>query len=230
MRSILLFIIIALITILIPAIVMSIVSLIGGGDLLVIIGQMLIILTFVLIFTRYLKYTRKYEMDTGNLINGQKDTAKLKKLRDERRTYQSKAAITYQILVSEFSNEEAANLKKYATIPSDMKHYYSALIDNASKEKRDEIRKKRDYFLNRYGKKTMIYPDFKENLKTSGKWIGFFFLLYIIYSIIGNNVVMGEFVYGSYVLLGMLILAVVMINTILWIVRSLTSYWNRKLI
>jgi len=230
MRSILLFIIIALITILIPAIVMSIVSLIGGGDLLVIIGQMLIILTFVLVFTRYLKYTRKYEMDTENLINGQKDTAKLKKLRDERRTYQSKASITYKILVSEFSNEEAANLKKYATIPSDMEHYYSALIDNASKEKRDEIRKKRDYFLNRYGKKTMIYPDFKENLKTSGKWIGFFFLLYIIYSIIGNNVVMGEFVYASYVLLGMLILAVVMINTILWIVRTLRSYWTKDYI
>lgn len=209
---------------------MSIVSLIGGGDLLVIIGQMLIILTFVLIFTRYLKYTRKYEMDTENLINGQKDTAKLKKLRDERRTYQSKAAITYQILASDFSNEEAENLKKYATRPSDMEHYYSAIIDNASKEKRDEIRKKRDYFLNRYGKKTMIYPDFKGNLKTSGKWIVFFFLLYIIYSIIGNKVVMGEFVYASYVLLGMLILAVVMINTILWIVRSLTSYWNRKLI
>lgn len=230
MRSILLFIIIALVTILIPAVVMSIVSLIGGGDLLVIVGQMLIILTFVLIFTRYLKYSRKYEMDTDNLIKGQKDTAKLRKLRDERRTYQSKAAITYQILVSEFSNEEAANLKKYATIPSDMEHYYSAIIDNTSKEKRDEIRKKRDYFLNRYGKKTMIYPDFKENLKTSGKWIGFFFLLYIIYSIIGNKVVMGEFVYASYVLLGMLILAVVMINTILWIVRTLRSYWAKDYI
>lgn len=230
MRSILLFIIIALITILIPAIVMSIVSLIGGGDLLVIIGQMLIILTFVLIFTRYLKYTRKYEMDTENLINGQKDTAKLKKLRDERRTYQSKAAITYQILTNEFSNEEALNLKKYATRPSDMEHYYSALIDNASKENREDIRKKRDYFLNRYSKKNMISPDFKGNLKTSGKWIGFFFLLYIIYSIIGNNVPMGEFVYASYVLLGMLILAVVMINTILWIVRTLSSYWAKDYI
>lgn len=230
MRSILLFIIIVLITILIPAIVMSIVSLIGGGDLLVIIGQMLIILTFVLIFTRYLKYKRKYEIDTENLINGQKDIEKLKKLRDERRTYQSKAAITYQILTNEFSNEEAANLKKYATRPSDMEHYYSAIIDNASKENRDEIRKKRDYFLNRYSKKNMIYPDFKGNLKTSGKWIGFFFLLYIIYSIIGNKVPMGEFVYASYVLLGMLILAVVMINTILWIVRTLSSYWAKAYI
>ena len=141
MRSILLFVIIALITILIPAIVMSIVSLIGGGDLLVIIGQMLIILTFVLIFTRYLKYKRKYEIDTENLISGQKDIEKLKKLRNERKTYQSKAAITYQILANEFSDEEAANLKKYATRPSDMEHYYSALIDNATKEKRDEIRK-----------------------------------------------------------------------------------------
>ena len=230
MRSILLFVIIALITILIPAIVMSIVSLIGGGDLLVIIGQMLIILTFVLIFTRYLKYKRKYEIDTENMISGQKDIEKLKKLRDERKTYQSKAAITYQILANEFSDEEAANLKKYATRPSDMEHYYSALIDNAIKEKRDEIRKKRDYFLNRYSKKAMIYPDFKGNLKTSGKWIGFFFLLYIIYSIIGNEVPMSEFVYASYVLMGMLILAVVMINTILWIVRTLSSYWAKDYI
>ena len=73
MRSILLFILIAIITILIPGIVMGLVTVIGGGDMIVIIGQMFVILIFVLIFTNFLKYKRKYEIETENLINGKKD-------------------------------------------------------------------------------------------------------------------------------------------------------------
>ena len=228
MRSILLFIVIALITILIPVLIMAAASLLGGGDAIVIIGQIVIILIFVLLFTKFLKHKRNYEKETENLINGQKDLEKLKKLRDERRTYKSKAMITYKILANEFSKEELDNLKKYATTPSDMEHYYSALIDHAGKDKRDEIRKKRDYFLNRYSKKSMVYPDFKENLKTSGKWIGFFFILAITYNLIANKLYGNDIIYASFTLLGMILLAIVMINTILWIVRTLSSYWVRE--
>lgn len=230
MRSILLFSLIALITILIPGLVMSIVAAIGGGDILVIIGQMFVILIFVLIFTGFLKYKRKYEVETENLIDGQKDIEKLREIRDQRRTYKSKAAITWQILAKEFSNEEAKNLKKFATSPSDMEHYYASLIDNAPKEKRDEIRKKRDYFLNRYGKKTMIFPDFEGNLRIAIKWIIFFFILAFAYNTIAKYLNVSDIIYASYILLGMIILAVVMINTILWIVRTLSSYWARDYI
>lgn len=228
MRSILLFVIISLVTILIPALIMSLVSLAGGGDLLVIIGQMFVILLFVLIFTKFLKERRKYEIETLELVANERDIEKLKKLRDERLTYKSKAAITSKILSKDFSLNEAAKLRKFATSPNDMEHYFSALIDNASKEERDEIRKKRDYFLNRYGKKALIYPDFKENLKISLKWMAFFFLVAFIYNFIGRFVKMNDLVYASFTLLGMIFLAVVMINTILWIVRTLSSYWAKE--
>lgn len=206
---------------------MSIVAAIGGGDMIMIIGQMFVILIFVLIFTSILKYKRNYDVKTYNLLKGEKDIKKIREIRDQRWTYKSKAAATWQILLKEFSNEEANNLKKFATNPSDMEHYYASLIDNAPKEKRDEIRKNRDYFLNRYGKKAKVFPDFEGNLKVAIKWIIFFFILAFAYNTIAKYLKVSEIIYVSYILLGMIILAIVMINTILWIVRALSSYWAR---
>ena len=85
--------------------------------------------------------------------------------------------ITNEILNREFSEEEAEKLKKYTNSTEDMKHYYSALISNSSGKRREELKIRRDNFKKKYGKKARIYPDFKENLKTCGKWIGLFFLL-----------------------------------------------------
>lgn len=229
MRSILKFIILSLITILIPSLIMSIVYYLGLNNIGIIIGQLFVILSFVFIFQLLFKKSRQYEKDTLKMIEKTRDIDELKKLRDSRRTYRSKAKITHKILSIAYSDEELANLKKYATDKEDMDHYYSALIDNAKGDERESYKIRRDNFDKRYGKKLTIYPDFKGNLKTSLKWMAFFFALAIIYNLIPKYLTT-DFAFAVFYIFGMAFLAIVMVNTILWIVRTLSSYWTKDYI
>ena len=202
----------------------------GGGDLLVIIAQMVIILIFVLVITRFLKFRKSYEEETLSLINqAGDDIDDLLLLRSKRKTYKSKANITRRILAKQYSIREVEKLRKYATTPKDMEHYYSAKIDALSKEERQTMKEKRDSYLKRYGKKGQVFPDFEENLKTSGKWILFFFIIAGAYNLLPRLIKMQDIILASYMLLGMIFLAVIMINTILWIIRTLKAYWIKDL-
>lgn len=225
MRSILKFLGLTIITILIPALFMGLATLLNFSEMGVMIAQMFVILVFVFIFTNLLKYQRKYEAETENLLASTKDIEKLKLLREKRRTYKSKAAITSKILNQNYSDEEIKNLLKYATTNEDMDHYYAALIDQADKNDRQILREKRDNFENRYGKKQLIFPDFDGNLKTALKWMVFFFIAAFLYNFLPARLIKNDASMAAFLLLGMLFLAVVMVNTILWIVRTLKSYW-----
>lgn len=227
MRSIIKFLAITIITILIPALFMGLATILNFSDMGVLISQMLVILVFVFIFTSLLKYQRKYEKETENMLAGINDIEKLKTLRKDRKTYKSKAAITSKILSQAYSKEEASNLLKYTTTNEDIEHYYSSLINNADKNYRNELREKRDDFEKRYGKKQFIFPDFNENLKVSGKWIIFFFASAFLYNFIPAKIIKNDATMAAIMLLGMLFLAVVMVNAILWIVRTLKSYWAK---
>lgn len=230
MRSILKFLGLSIITILIPAFFMGLATIFNAGEIMVLIAQMFVILVFVFIFTNLLKYQRKYQAETEKLLSDTRDVQKLKNLRENRKTYKSKAAITSKILNQEYSQEEVYNLLKYATTNEDMEHYFSAKIDHADKNKREEIRRKRDEYENRYGKKQMIFPDFDGNLKTSLKWMAFFFVSAFLYNFLPPRIFTNDISMASFLLLGMLFLAVVMVNTILWIVRTLKSYWAKDYI
>ncbi len=218
MRSVLKFLILSLITLLIPGVILGIAYKLDLNDIGIMISQMLVMLVFVLV------------LDTQILMNEKRSVSDLKDLRDERKTYKSKAMITSKILSLAYSKEEVENLKKYSTTNEDIEHYYSALIDHADKENRQKIKTNRDKFNKRYGKKQKIYPDFKGNIKTAVKWMIFFFALVIIYNIIPKIIGESKVILASFYMLGMLFLAVVMLNTILWIVRSLKSYWARDYI
>lgn len=230
MRSIIFFLIIAIITIAVPGLIMGLASVFKASDMGIIISQVFVILFFVLIFNYLFKFLRKYERETLEMIARENDPDKLKDLRQKRRTYKSKAAITNKILSLDYSQEELDLLKKYATSPEDMEHYYSLAIGNASKEKREDYKIRRENFQKRFGNKAKIYPDFKENMKTSLKWMAFFFLTAITYNLIPPRIMENDFILVSVLILGMFFLAVVMINTILWIVRTLKAYWNKDII
>ena len=230
MRSIFKFIIFSMIVFIIPGIIMGLAYQFGLSDMGIIISQMFIMLVFILVFTNIFKYMRKYERDTKDLIDKTRDVEELRKFREDRKTYKSKAMITSKILRLDYSKKEARTLKKYATSKEDMDHYYSALIDNAEKDKREEFKIRRDNFEKRFGKKQRIYPDFKGNLKTSGKWMAFFFALAIIYNILPKYLIKTDVGLASFYILGMIILAIIMINTIIWIVRCLRSYWAKDYI
>ncbi|MFO3715743.1 hypothetical protein [Anaerococcus cruorum] len=227
MRSILKFLGLTIITILIPALFMGLATILGFKDIGVLIAQMLVILVFVFIFTNLLKYQRKYEVETEKLLANINDVEKLRTLRENRRTYKSKAAITSKILRKNYSDDEARTLLKYATTNEDMDHYYAAIIDQADKNDREILRKKRDDFEKRYGKKQLIFPDFNENLKTALKWMAFFFISAFLYNFLPPRLIKNDATMAAFLLLGMLFLAVVMVNTILWIVRTLKSYWAK---
>lgn len=230
MRSIIFFLIIAIITIAVPGLIMGLASFFKASDMGIIISQVFVIIFFVLIFNYLFKFLRKYERETLEMIAKENDPDKLKDLRKKRRTYKSKAEITNKILSLDFSQEELDLLKKYSTTPEDMEHYYSLAIGNASKEKREEYKMRRESFQKRFGNKAKVYPDFKEDLKTSLKWMAFFFLTAIAYNLIPPRIMENDFILVSVLILGMFFLAVVMINTILWIVRTLKAYWNKDII
>lgn len=230
MRSILYFLLIAFMTQLIPGMMLIITSSFGGGNIALIVSQIFVMFVAVIIFSKFLANKRNYEVETQKLLDPLRDVEKLKNLREERRTYRSKATITGKILTIEYSLKELLNLRKYASTPVDMEHYYSALIDNLPKEDRKKIKEARDKYLGKYGKKSIIFPDFKENFRTSTKWMTFFFACALIYRFAPSLFMKNKIALEYFMWMGMVLLAIVMLNTILWITRTLRSYWDRDFV
>lgn len=139
-----------------------------------VISQFGVIGISLAIILMYLKGKKLYEAKTLMLIDQAGDIEDLKALREKRISYDSKAAVTKAILLKEFSEEEAGNLKKYTSKVADMDHYYSGFIKNADPGLREEYKIRRDNFNKKYKHKRWVYLDFKENVKMSLKWAGGF--------------------------------------------------------
>lgn len=230
MRSIVKLLAYILMAILIPSLVMGLVTLFTFSELVIIVSQFVVMLILVFAFTKSFEFMRNYEIKTKDMINDAKSIDELRKIREKRLTYKSKAMITNEILNREFSKEEADNLRKYTDSIEDMKHYFSALIGNSSGKEREEIKIRRDNFNKKYANRNRIYPDFKENLKTSIKWLLAFFLLLGPVSIGKKTIAMTpSFPYLLY-MLGLAMLLAFMINSIIWLIRTTTSFWDRKYI
>lgn len=230
MRSVVKLLAYILLAVLVPSLIMGMVSFLGASNIVVIISQFVIMIIMVLVFTKSFDYMRKYEKKTLDMMARAKTVGELRKLREERLSYKSKAMITNEILNREFSEEEAEKLKKYTNSTEDMKHYYSALISNSSGKRREELKIRRDNFKKKYGKKARVYPDFRENLRTCGKWLGLFFLLAIFFaSIKSKSTANPGFLMFIYII-QIIMLATFMINAIIWLIRCVISFWDRKFI
>lgn len=174
----------------------------------------------------YFKGKKLYEAKTLMLIDQAEDIGDLKDLREKRITYDSKAAITKAILLKEFSEEEAENLKKYTSKVADMDHYYAGFIKNADPSLREEYKIRRDNFYKKYRHKRWVYLDFRENLKMSLKWLGVFFILLGLVGLVqkyNTNKDLYVILYMAQMVLGTGFL----INTIIWLSRTLKSYWDK---
>lgn len=215
---------------LIPTLVMGTINILGASEMVMIIGQILVMVLMVVAFTRGFSVIRKYEIKTEELIKDAKSVEELKKLREERLTDRSKANITKEIIKRNYSRKEAETLRKYTNSTEDMKHYYSAIISNSKIKEREEAKIKRDNFNKKYKNRTRIYPDFRENLRTTGKWLVVFIMLVVGVSLAKKGMAgHSSFAFMIYIL-GLLMLFVVMINTIIWIMRTASSYWERNFI
>lgn len=205
------------------------VSLNASGDSFMIISQLIIIGMSLAIILLYLKGKKVYEAKTLYLIDGERNVEGLRKLRDKRISYDSKAEITKAILLKEFNEEEAANLKKYTNKVADMDHYYSGFIKNADPDLREEYKTRRDNFNKKYKHKKIAYTDFKENLRMSIKWLGGFFLILILTSLVQKYSTNKDLYIFAYIF-QMVFGAGFMINTIIWLSRTLKSYWDKEYI
>ncbi len=227
MRSTLKFFLYVIIAVIIPAAVMSIVLIFDQNYILMLIAQLFVIMLMILAFTSIFKLTNKYEKKTEALIKDSKNIKQLQKLRDERKTYQSKANITRAILLKEYSDEEAEKLKKYTNKTSDMAHFYAGKISNLPADKKEEYKIRRDNFNKKYGKKARVYPDFKGNLRFAIKWTLLFFLASFIFvslkKYINPSLEEAIFIYT----IQMILLIGLMANALIWIIRALISKWNQ---
>lgn len=191
-----------------------------------IISQILVCLLMIIIFVLFFKLTKKYEDKSLALIDKANTVDELKALRERRISYKSKAEITKAILMLTPSLYEAENLKKYTNKTSDMVHYYATYIGSADKDKREEFKIRRDNFNKKYKNKKIAYLDFKGNLKTTGKWILAFFLLTIISSLVTYRISnLGVFI--VFYIAQFVLMASFMINSIVWLVRTMKSYWEK---
>lgn len=199
------------------------------GESGMIISQIAIIAISLVVILLYFRGKRLYEAKTLMLIDGVKSKSDLEKLRDKRISYDSKAAITKEILLKDFSEEEAEKLRKYTNKVADMDHYYSGFIKNSEEKVREEYKVRRDNFAKKYKHKKYAYTDFKGNLRESIKWLCGFFLILIATSLIqkySTNKDLYVFAYIFQMLFG----AGFMINTIIWLSRTLKSYWDKDYI
>ena len=145
------------------------------------VSQLIIVTAIMFVFLGTLRFIKIYEDKTLAMIEENKDDIeKLREIRDERKSYKSKAEVTRAILIKEPSVSEAENLKKYTNQVKDMNHYYSALIAITDRKNRDEYKARRNSFKKKYGHKKTIYPDFDGNLKITIKWLVIFFVAVII--------------------------------------------------
>lgn len=199
------------------------------GEYGMLISQIGIIGISLAVILIYLRGKRVYEAKTLMLIDEAKSVGDLEKLRDKRFTYDSKAAITKAILLKDFSEEEAAKLKRYTNKVADMDHYYAGFIKNADPSLREEYKIRRDNFNKKYKHRRLIYIDFKENLRMSLKWLGGFFLILIGAGLVQKFTTSKDLYIISYIFQMVFGLGF-MINAIIWLSRTLKSYWDKDYI
>lgn len=230
MRSIIKFLIFAIIIILLPSFVMLFITNLNTNNfILVFAGQILVFLILLGFYFIIRKKIIKYEDETLAKIKNEKSIEKLKKLREERISYKSKANITKKIIDLDYSKEECMNLRKYSSTYEDMIFYYAALIKN-EREDREIYKKKRDDFIKRYKNRHFVFLDYKENIKTAIKWMGVFLIFALISFLNPFKFIKNDEIYKIIVLLNFTFNLSLVINTIIWILRSLKSHWAKDLV
>lgn len=229
MRSVVKFLLYTFVIILVPTIIMIIVSLLGSSGAYLILGQILVILALMGFFFLFLKKEKAYEEKTLKEIENEDNLEKLRAIRDEKLSYKSKGEITRKILTLEYSPEEMALLKKYATSKELMDFYYAKLIKE-DRQNREENKNRRDSFNKRFGKRRHVYVDFKDVLYTALKWTGIF----AIFASLAISKIHYKFFdpYWAYAISMILfiICAFLTINTIIWIIRAMKAHWVKDYI
>lgn len=230
MRSLLKFMVYALIIIFIPSFIMMFVTSMGFDNIyLVLLGQILI---FIILMGSYFltrKNIVKYENETLKLMEHEDDIEKLKDLRDKRISYKSKANISKKIIDLSYSKEELSKLRKYSSTYDDWIFYYASLIKN-ERDDREIYKKKRDNFIKRYKNRHFIFLDYAENMRTSIKWIIIFLVFSLISYLNPYKFIKNPNLYTMALLLNFTLNFGLMVNTVIWIIRTLKSYWARKII
>lgn len=230
MRSLLKFMVYALIIIFIPSFIMMFVTSMGFDNIyLVLLGQILI---FIILMGSYFltrKNIVKYENETLKLIEHEDDIEKLKDLREKRISYKSKANISKKIIDLSYSKEELSKLRKYSSTYDDWIFYYASLIKN-ERDDRNIYKEKRDNFIKRYKNRHFIFLDYAENMRTSIKWIIIFLIFSLISYLNPYKFIRNPNLYTMALLLNFTLNFGLMVNTVIWIIRSLKSYWARKII
>ncbi|PMC81209.1 hypothetical protein [Anaerococcus hydrogenalis] len=230
MRSLLKFMVYALIIIFIPSFIMMFVTSMGFDNIyLVLLGQILI---FIILMGSYFltrKNIVKYENETLKLIEHEDNIEKLKDLREKRISYKSKANISKKIIDLSYSKEELSKLRKYSSTYDDWIFYYASLIKN-ERDDREIYKKKRDNFIKRYKNRHFIFLDYAENMRTSIKWIIIFLIFSLISYLNPYKFIRNPNLYTMALLLNFTLNFGLMVNTVIWIIRSLKSYWARKII
>ena len=230
MRSIIKFLLFAIIIILLPSFVMLFITNLSTNNfVLLFAGQILVFLILLGFYFIIRKKIIKYEDETLAKIKNEKSIEELKKLREERISYKSKANITKKIIDLDYSKEECMNLRKYSSTYEDMIFYYAALIKN-EREDRQIYKKKRDDFIKRYKNRHFVFLDYKENVKTAIKWMGVFLIFALISFLNPFKFIKNDEIYKIIVLLNFTFNLSIVINTIIWILRSLKSHWAKDLV
>lgn len=230
MRSIIKFLLFAIIIILLPSFVMLFITNLNTNNfILVFAGQILVFLILLGFYFIIRKKISKYEDETLAEIKNEKSIEKLKKIREERISYKSKANITKKIIDLDYSKEECMNLRKYSSTYDDMIFYYAALIKN-EREDREIYKKKRDDFIKRYKNRHFVFLDYKENVRTAIKWMGVFLIFALISFLNPFKFIKNDEIYKIIVLLNFTFNLSIVINTIIWILRSLKSHWAKDLV
>lgn len=230
MRSIIKFLLFAIIIILLPSFVMLFITNLNTNNfILVFAGQILVFLILLGFYFIIRKKISKYEDETLAKIKNEKSIEKLKKIREERISYKSKENITKKIIDLDYSKEECMNLRKYSSTYDDMIFYYAALIKN-EREDRKIYKKKRDDFIKRYKNRHFVFLDYKENVRTAIKWMGVFLIFALISFLNPFKFIKNDEIYKIVVLLNFTFNLSIVINTIIWILRSLKSHWAKDLV
>ncbi len=199
------------------------------GESGMIISQLAIMAISLGLIMIYLRGKKAYEAKTLYLIDQEKNLEGLRQLRDKRISYDSKANVTKAILLKEFSEEEANKLKKYTNKVADMDHYYSGFIKNSEERVREEYKTRRDNFNKKYKHKKYAYTDYKGNIRESCKWLVGFFLILAVTGLIQKYSTSKDLYVFAYIF-QMVFGAGFMINTIIWLSRTLKSYWDKNYI
>ena len=230
MRSIIKFLLFAIIIILLPSFVMLFITNLNTNNFILVFAEQILVFLILLGFYFIIrKKIIKYEDETLAKIKNEKSIDKLKKIREERISYKSKANITKKIIDFDYSKEECMNLRKYSSTYDDMIFYYAALIKN-EREDRKIYKNKRDNFIKRYKNRHFVFLDYKENVRTAIKWMGVFLIFALVSFLNPFKFIKNDEIYKIIVLLNFTFNLSIVINTIIWILRSLKSHWAKDLV